>query len=334
MNMIPYLAVSKNLLVCASSLFICALVFLALWYTKAHRTVKLLIGNQMRHLLAGYSSVRSTIRFVLLLCGLLSLFYALLRPQWGEKKDVVAKKSRTVLIALDISKSMLATDCQPNRLLCAKQKIKQLVSSLPGDRCGLILFSGKALVYCPFTDDHEAFESFLDLIDVEVLSSGTTAIDQALTTALDLFVRVSNQSSKLLVLYTDGEDFSQDLSAIATQAHQNSLHIVTVGVGTPFGSPIPILDTKTGKQIGHIKDAHDAVVITRLNEPMLKKLASDLSGIYVPLSSDTSDNKAIVSYIQKFEREQTAEKTVTNLQDQYPLFTLISFVCLLVAWII
>ena len=167
--------------------------------------------------------------------GFLALFIAALRPQWGQKEVVIKQEGRDLFIALDVSRSMLATDCTPNRLAVAKQKIKQLVPLLGCERIGLILFSGSAFIQCPLTVDYQAFNMFLDSVDAETISSGTTDLAQPIYKALDAYRQMPNKTTKLLAIFTDGEDFSSNIAHCKQQIWDENLRVFTVGVGRLMG---------------------------------------------------------------------------------------------------
>ncbi len=297
---------------------------------KTKRVAFALVGNHLG-LLKNYSYIRHVVRTCLFIIAFLSLFITLLRPQWNEKEQAVQHQGREVLIALDISKSMCAADCSVNRLHAAKEKIKLLIQSLNSERVGLILFSGMAFLHCPFTADFYAFESFLDIVSVESFSTGTTAFDAALAEALRVFERTPSKKTRLCILFTDGEDFSSQLDRIKKQARQEDMHIVAVGVGTTYGAPIPDLDTN-GVQRGHITDENGTIVISRLNEQSLSLLVSDIGGCYVKMAEDQSDIEKIKEYIMSFETEVFEDKMVTQKEDQYPWFAVVSFLALLIEW--
>lgn len=290
-------------------------------------------GEQRKLLLVNYSFIKKIIKFGLFFLGMVFLCIALLRPQWNEIDMPIAQQGRDVLIALDVSRSMLAQDIKPDRLHYAKNKIKQLLKQLKTERAGLILFSGSTFVQCPLTSDLGAFYMFLDAIDVETISSGTTAIDQAVQEAICVFEKMAERKSKLLVVFTDGEDFSSNLASIKKKAAAIGLHIVTVGVGTQEGAPIPLYDHR-GKQNGHQLDAKDNVVISRLNEGILHRLAEDTGGIYVPISTDDTDIKNIKDFIYSFERETLHDKQCKRYQEQYQWPLLFSFICLVIEWLL
>jgi Ca-activated chloride channel family protein len=312
-------------------------VMLAILIYKVVRwrtAVRTLAGSvHTRQLLHHASCAKYILKASLLAVALVFLFIALLQPQWNTKEIAVAQEGRDLFIALDISRSMLAQDCVPNRLVCAKQKIKELVKHLSYERIGLILFSGSSFVQCPLTADYAAFFMFLDQIDVETISSGSTALEGAITQALRAFKTGAQRKNKLLLIFTDGEDFSSNLASVKEEAANAGMKIFAVGVGTAQGAPIPLLDAQ-GKQIGHQKDAQNAVVISRLNEGILKSVTSECGGMYVPMSLDDTDIQRIVKQVQRFEKEKFDDKKMNIMQEQYPYFVAVSFGCLAIEWLL
>lgn len=309
-----------------------AAALLALRYTKQRTAQQLLVGTHFEFL-RNHSQTKQLFKSILFCTGFLFLCIALLRPQWNKSEEAVAQEGRDLYIALDISRSMLATDSAPNRLQCAKEKIKRLVKKLSCERVGLILFSGSAFVQCPLTTDYGAFFLYLDAVDAELISSGTTALDQAIQQALTSFASVPERKSKLLVLFTDGEDFSHNLNDIKQQAAESHLSIFTIGVGTPEGAPVPLFDHH-GNIIGHQKDVQGGVVISRLNEGILSSLSQDAGGTYIRATDGDEDIISFVRAVQSFEKEQFAEQKLSRYEDQYHYFLLVSFICFALEWIL
>lgn len=272
-------------------------------------------------------------RAVCMTLGFFALFLALLRPQWGQKEQIIKQEGRDLFIALDVSRSMLATDCAPNRLSLAKKKIKELLPMLQCERVGLILFSGSAFVQCPLTVDYQAFTLFLDSVDAETISSGTTDLAQPIYKALEAYKAMPNKATKLLVLFTDGEDFSSTLLRCKDQIMHEQLNVFTVGVGTTEGAPIPLYDA-AGNQIGHQKDQFDKVVISRLNEETLYTLSEGAGGMYIKLTSDLGDMKTLVARVQSFQKEMMEERNLELLEDKYHYFLCMSFICFALEWIL
>lgn len=265
--------------------------------------------------------------------GFVALFIAVLRPQWGQREQVIKQEGRDLFIALDVSRSMLATDCTPNRLSLAKQKIKELIPLLGCERIGLILFSGSAFVQCPLTCDYHAFNMFLDAVDAQTISSGTTDLAQPVYKALEVYRQMPNKMSKLLVVFTDGEDFSSNLMQCRQMIEQENLKVFTLGVGTEQGAPIPLYDV-AGNQIGHQKDQFDKVVISHLNERTLFELCEGAGGKYIKLTPDQVDINTLVAYVQSFEKEVMEDRSVEMLDDKYHYFLFVSFVCFALEWIL
>ncbi len=281
------------------------------------------------------SSIRYVLKAILLAMAITTMFCALMRPMGNKREQVVEQEGRDLLIALDISRSMLAADCKPNRLACAKAKIKQLLSMLSSERVGLLLFSGSSIMQCPLTNDYDAFMLFLDQIDAEAVSSGSTALDQAIKKAQDAFSdgRSKQRKSKLLVIFTDGEDFSSNLAPIKRNAIQSGIHIFTFGVGTVEGAPIPIYDAQ-GVPAGHLKDRSDNIVISRLNEGLLQNIARESGSVYMHIREDQQDIEALANTVAKFERERFEDKKFIMYDDYYPYVLVCSLICLLGEWIV
>lgn len=284
-------------------------------------------------MLPGYSWAKYFTKTIFFITALFCLSLALLRPQWGVTERVVEQEGRELFIALDISRSMLASDVKPNRLAFAKAKIKQLLSMLPAERVGLIVFSGGAFVQCPLTRDMAAFNLFLDTVDVETLSSGTTSIAQALNTVVQAFESLPTRKNKLVVLFTDGEDFSEGLASIKQETQKIGLTIVTYGIGTADGAPVPLV-SPDGAMQGYQKDAQDKIVISRLNEGILQTLARDSGGIYISPTQNNSDMQLLVNKVQVYEKEKFEDRKIETGQDRYYLFTGIGFILLLIEWLL
>lgn len=309
------------------------LAALLLFYRAFRMRQALTLLSTTQVVISGTAAWRTWCKTIFFAAGLLLLVLALMRPQWGLKQEKTIREGRDLFIALDVSRSMLANDCDPDRLTSAKKKIKQLLAQLGCERVGLILFSGSAFVQCPLTTDYGSFSLFLDNVDVESISSGTTALDQAIKEAIKSFGNAPSRKTKLLVVITDGEDFSSNLHAIKTQAQSDGVKIFTLGIGTTEGAPIPLYDER-GKAIGHQRDAKGAVVISRLNEGMLQTLAQDAGGVYVRARSDSQELKHLVECIHQFEREKLEENVREQREDRYHYFLLGSLLCFLIEWLL
>jgi len=325
-------AAAKNLLFLPVLIF--AIVLLIWKYAKTKKVVKFLADStHFSDLFKHFSSTRLVLKIVLSVLGLSSLFLGLLRPQWDKRQEVVTQEGRDLFIAVDVSRSMLAEDCKPNRLEFAKQKIRTLISMLKTDRVGLVIFSGSAMVQCPLTNDYSAFFMFLDQLDVETISSGTTALDRPIQKVLNVLKQMESKKTKLLVIFTDGEDFSSNLAGVRQEAFAQGLKIFTMGLGTIEGAPVPLI-SRDGRREGYIKDKRDNIVISRLNEGILSSIAQDTGGVYFRMTESNSALDQLVAMVEKFEKEKFSDKKLPILEEQYHYFVLFSLICFAIEWLL
>ncbi|MBT4594363.1 VWA domain-containing protein, partial [bacterium] len=273
------------------------------------------------------------IRLLLLAFAVVCIVLALLRPQWGKKDEKAVQEGRDLLVLLDISRSMRAADFKPNRLEFAKLKLKTLLSKFECERVGLVLFSGSAFVHTPMTRDFRAFELFLDQVDVELISSGTTAIDRAMMKAVDVFSRSEDRKNKLVLLVTDGEDFSVNFGLAKQKAKELGLRVITYGVGTTDGAPVPKFKSD-GTQAGHEVGDDGKIAMSKLGEEQLKMISNSLDGIFVRSSYSDGDVDKIVEYVSGFEREKFGEESFSIYEERYPIFTGLAAACLALEWLL
>lgn len=288
---------------------------------------------QGKRFLHNTSITRITLKALLWTSALFFIFLTLLKPSWHKKEHTIAQEGRDLFVALDISRSMLAQDVLPSRLAHAKNMIRELVQALPSDRIGLILFSGSSFVQCPLTKDRGAFYMYLDQIDSDTIASGTTALDTAIEQALRAFAQSGTQKNKLILLFTDGEDFSSNLAHLKQEAQSQGATIFTIGVGTPQGAPIPVYDIR-GAKAGHLKDSKGTVVISALNEGILQTLAHDVGGVYVHGTKEQNNVKQLIALIESREKEKIEERKFLEYEQNYPFFLAVSFILLIIEWLI
>ncbi|GAG38011.1 unnamed protein product, partial [marine sediment metagenome] len=171
---------------------------------------------------------------------------ALMRPQIGTRLETVKREGQNIVIALDVSKSMLAEDMKPNRLLKAKHEIAGLIDRFEGDRVGLVAVAGKAFIQCPLTLDYGAVKIFLDIMDTETIPVPGTAIGEAIRISINAFDR-KERKNKVLIIITDGEDHGSEPLKWAKEAKKEGIIIYTVGIGSLEGVPIPENPSEVGK---------------------------------------------------------------------------------------
>jgi Ca-activated chloride channel homolog len=310
------------------------LILLIINCRKIKNFSKMLVStNNKSKMLKNFSIFRLYLKVIFTSIALFLIILAILRPQWGKKEEKVEQVGRDVLIVLDISRSMLAKDLKPSRLEFAKLKIRNLLSKFDFERVGLIIFSGDAFVQCPMTSDYSAFLLFLDQVDRQTISSGTTSLDKAFLKTKDVFLSSEDRKNKLVVLLSDGEDFSLNLPKAKSWAKKEDIKIFGLGIGSPQGAPIPVLDDE-GSQVGHEIDENGKPILSVLNEKLLSSICNDLGGMYVRSVYDDSDLDKIVARIQQFEKEKFDERKISHFKERYPWFLGVAWFLLLFEWIL
>jgi len=261
------------------------------------------------------SFARQRSKVALLLVGLALLSVALARLQFGTHLELLKRKGIDVVVALDVSNSMLARDMKPNRLTKAKQEIRAVIDRLKGDRIGLEAFAGEAFVQCPLTLDYGAAEFMLAAMDPTSVSIQGTSLSDAITVANKMFDRKERQH-KVLLLLTDGEDHDQGALDAAEEARKEGVKIYTVGIGNPEGEPIPILD-RNGNQVGFKKDENGEVIVSKLDEEILQKIALATGGKYYHASAGEIELDRIFDEVSKLDKKELEGTLVTRYDDRY-----------------
>ncbi|MDF1814171.1 MAG: VWA domain-containing protein [Verrucomicrobiales bacterium] len=281
-------------------------------HMRSRQSLDGLVAPRLHALLvSGTSQIRHWMSFVLLVAGLAMIIVAMARPQWGFTEVESFTEGRSLILAIDTSRSMLATDLVPNRLERAKLAARDIVDSLGEDRIGLIAFAGKAFMQAPLTTDHQAVIESIEQIDTEVIPRGGTNLTSAASLALSSF-READAEQNALVIFSDGEalEGQDQVAEIKESANRENMIIITIGVGTENGSIIPEPGRDGRPQEGvFVKDAGGQVVRTRLDASALRDLATG-GGIYLQLGSRSSMTKVVKSITANL--ASTREKDVAR----------------------
>ena len=270
-------------------------------------------------------TAKSVKNFLFILC-LIFLVFASARPQWDKKLQILEEKGLDIVVALDVSKSMLAEDISPNRIQRAKNAFINFVNQLSGDRVGLVLFSGNSFVQCPLTSDYSALKMFATMINVGIIPQEGTNIESALEKSILLFSE--NTKSKVIILITDGENLQGNLNSQIKKAKEKNVIIYNIGVGTLQGSPIPISPSN------YLKDKNGNIILTRLDVVNLQRIANETGGLFFQVSSAQSEIKEMLANINKLEKEKISSKRFSKYKEQYHYFVLIALIILITEFII
>ncbi len=257
------------------------------------------------------------VKFALVCLAIVSLVVALARPQWSTKTEPVTRSGVDLMIALDVSNSMLAEDEKPSRLAKARQFISSLIDELKGDRVGLIIFAGNAYLQVPLTSDYIATKSLLKTVGPRLAPTQGTAIADAIKLADEAFESGEKQF-KALVVISDGENHEADAVVAAKEAAEKGVLIHTIGVGSPRGGPIP--EYVGGRQADYKRDREGNIVFSKLNEQMLRDVAAQADGDYFRLSASSDNVGAIIGALASMEKKDFEEVVFTDYEEQYQWF--------------
>lgn len=259
-----------------------------------------------------------TLRALLLVGSVGFLLTALARPQFGTRVETVRREGRDVVVALDLSRSMLAEDVAPNRLQRAKLEILRLVDRLEGDRIGLVAFAGQAFVQSPLTTDYAATQLFLDAMDVDLVPVQGTNLGEAMNVALDLFDEEVREFRVLLIV-TDGEDHEGEVGEAIRRATDAGVRVFTVGIGSSDGVPIPEFDD-AGNQRGFQRDADGNVVTTRLDEAILRRIADATGGGFHLSTPQSVELDALIDEMSVVGTREIDAREIAQFEEQFQLF--------------
>lgn len=277
-------------------------------------------------LMPSRSRSKGWVRLVLFSIGFLFLSVGLSRPQIGAKLKEHKTKGAEIMIALDVSNSMLAEDYSPNRLERAKLSISRIVDRLRDDRIGLIVFAGNAFVQLPITTDYVSAKMFLNSISTESVPVQGTAMGDAINTAVRSFSAQSEKSRAVIVI-TDGENHEDDPVEAARNAAQAGVRVYTIGVGSVEGQPIPM----NGELL---KDRDGNIVVTRLDEDVLKEVAASGNGLYVHAGNNEFGLGPVIESIRKLDQEEFESVVFEEFDEQYMYFLAIALVFFVVEMLI
>jgi Ca-activated chloride channel homolog len=304
---------------------ILVVVFLYLQFWKRKKQREFGDLDLVRKLSPEKSIFKPILKFVVLLLALVGLILGLVNPKIGTKLETVKREGIDIVFAVDLSKSMLAEDVAPSRLEKSKQLVSQIINQLGNDRIGIVAYAGNAFPVLPITTDYAVAKMFLQSMNTNMVSSVGTSLDEAIKLSSTYFDK-NNKTSKLLIMISDGEDHSEGASDAAEEANKLGIKIITIGVGTEKGGPIPI--KQNGVVESFKRDQNNEVVITKLNQESLAEIAKATKGGYV----NGSNTKEVLDYIKKalnnIQKTEFESTQMADFQSQFQWFLGIAFALL------
>ena len=308
------------------------LVAAGLFFASRRRAALRTFAGGIRHFplfAAGVGRNRRILKTLLLFVMVLFGVLAAARPQWGGRQEAVIRSGNDVMIVLDTSLSMACEDVAPNRFRRGVLAAESLIRHLPGDRIGLVTFSGAGVLNCPLTLDHGAVKMFLDATDIRYdLVPGTALADALAAAQRGLSGQDTAQRRKSIVLFTDGEDHEAGLDRFIASAGKQNLVVHAVGVGSIKGAPIPV--TGEGGGISGFKtDRNDRVVTTRLNETLLEDLARRTGGIYRRSTASGGEIEDLVEQVRGEDGGELGTVLRIRYEERFQIPLFLGFLALL-----
>lgn len=279
-------------------------------------------GNMatLRELMPEVSTARNHFKFLLFIIAMILIAVAAARPQFGSKLREEKSRGVEMMLVVDVSNSMLAEDFEPSRLERTKYAIDKLFDGLKQERVGVIVFAGEAKVQLPITSDYRMAKAFAKRISPTLVAEQGTSIGKALSMAMMSFSSQSD-NSRVMILITDGETHDNNALEVAQQAAEQGIKIFTIGIGTPEGAPISI----NGE---YISDENGEMVVSKLNEQMLREIASTTGGAYVRASKQSIGLDEIVKAINEMQQDELTTMRFEEYNEQFPYLLWIAFVLL------
>ena len=313
------------------------LLLVLIWYIYKGRKLRMNLESLgsapvKKFLLNRVKHSRIYLRSRLMILGIIFVVLASVGPQIGMKLTELTRQGVDILILMDTSTSMNAVDVKPSRMEKAKYELGRLLNSLEGDRVGLIAFAGTAHLHCPLTEDYSAARLFLNMMDTELISSQGTDLAASIQLALN-HIQENEQKFKVLLLVSDGEDHQGEAVQLAEQARDRGIIIHTLGIGTPSGGPIPILD-KNGNRKEFKKNRSGNIVTSTLNEAVLDEISRTTGGTFIRIENQVNAIKPLLQQLKQMEKKELKSHIFSQYEDRYQIFLLIGLLLLLTEFII
>jgi len=274
-----------------------------------------------------HSFKMQNIKFTIFTFAILLLYVAIINPQIGTKEIEIKREGIDIIVALDISKSMLTEDIKPNRLERSKMSISKLTNKLKGDRIGIIVFAEKAFVQLPITTDYSAVKLYSNTISTDLINSQGTSISSALELAINSFDK-KIKNNRTIIIISDGENHDQQALKIAEKCAEEKIKVFTLGMGLKEGGLIPVKDKK-GNTKDHVRNQNGDYVVSKLNEEMLKSIAEKTNGIYIRANNTELGLEKLFEEINKIEKSKIGSKMFTDFNDYFQILLFICFVLIL-----
>lgn len=306
---------------------ILVLVRFIVWQKRKRNLRKFGDPSLLKEMMPDVSKYRPTIKFCLLLSAITILIFMIARPQVGSKISHEKREGIEVLIALDISNSMLAQDVIPSRLEKSKLLIEDLVDHFTNDKVGLVVFAGDAFVQLPITNDYVSAKMFLQNINPSLITTQGTDLARAISLSQSCFTQREHIGRAIIVI-TDGEDHEGGALEAAREAYKKGINVFILGVGTSKGAPIP------DGNGGYLKDNSGQIVLSALNEQMCQQVAKAGNGVYIHVDNTSDAQERLNKELSKLQSGISDTVVYSEYNEQFQIFGIILLLLLIVETIL
>ena len=301
---------------------ILVLVRFIVWQKRKRNLRKFGDSSLLKEMMPDVSKYRPTIKFSLLLSAITILIFMIARPQVGSKISHEKREGIEVLIALDISNSMLAQDVIPSRLEKSKLLIEDLVDHFTNDKVGLVVFAGDAFVQLPITNDYVSAKIFLQNINPSLITTQGTDLARAISLSQSCFTQREHIGRAIIVI-TDGEDHEGGALEAAREAYKKGINVFILGVGTSKGAPIP------DGNGGYLKDNNGQIVLSALNEQMCQQVAKAGNGVYIHVDNTSDAQEKLNKELSKLQSGISDTVVYSEYNEQFQIFGIILLLLLI-----
>lgn len=273
------------------------------------------------------SNFKLNLKLILECLAILLLSIGLANPKIGTELNSINREGVDIVFAIDVSKSMLAEDVAPNRLLRSKRIISEIINSLNSDRVGIVAYAAQAIPQVPLTTDFASVKNFLQIIDTDMLSSQGTSIDSALNLSANFFDQ-NSETNRVLILLSDGEDHDDIPESLINLIIENNINLISIGVGQDSGSTIPI--KVNGRIDSYKKDSNGEVVITKRNSEILNKIANSSGGEYIDGNITEEALENVKVKLDKIDKSEFETSQFVEYKQQFQIFILLALLFIIV----
>ncbi len=301
-------------------------IFLLNWFWKTKKRKQFADIHLFETLAPEVSTFKNILKFGIYILALIFIIIALANPKIGTKIENVKRQGIDIVFAVDVSKSMLAEDVAPNRLEKTKQIVNQIINQLGSDRIGIIGYASSAYPVLPITTDYGVAKMYLQNMNTNMVSSQGTDLNDAIKLATTYFD--DPETSKLIILLSDGEDHSDGAEEAAEETKEKGIKIITIGVGTTNGAPIPL--RKNGTIESYKKDKKGETVITKLYPDLLENIAKKTNGGYIYGGNTKEVLEKLKNVMDNIEKSDFETQQIADYQSQYQWFLAVAFLLLFV----